>query len=71
MHFGLTLDSSDIDLLDTDLALLDTEIPSKHFFFFFDSKTFSRHVFKTCFEDIFSVTIFCLPKRRKDEKLLR
>ena len=34
MHFGLTLDSSDIDLLDTDLALLDTEIPSKHVFFF-------------------------------------
>ena len=33
MHFGLTLDSSDIDLLDTDLALLDTEIPSKHVFF--------------------------------------
>ena len=70
MHFGLTLDSSDIDLLDTDLALLDTEIPSKHVFFF-DSKTFSRHMFKTCFEDIFSVTIFCLLKRLKDEKLLR
>ena len=70
MHFGLTLDSSDIDLLDTDLALLDTEILIKHVFFF-DSKTFSRHMFKTCFEDIFSVTIFCLPKRLKDEKLLR
>ena len=70
MHFGLTLDLSGIDLLDTDLALLDTEIPSKHVFFF-DSKTFSRHMFKTCFEDIFSVTIFCLPKRLKDEKLLR
>ena len=70
MHFGLTLDSSDIDLLDTDLALLDKEIHSKHVFFF-DSKTFSRHMFKTCFEDIFSVTIFCLPKRLKDEKLLR
>ena len=36
MHFGLALDSSDIDLwnkdlLDTHLDLLDTNIPSKHF----------------------------------------
>ena len=36
MHFGFTLDSSDIDLLnidmlDTHLDLLDTDIPSKHF----------------------------------------
>ena len=37
MHFGLALDSSDIDLqnkdlLDTHLDLLDAGIPSKHFF---------------------------------------
>ena len=36
MHFGLALDSSDIDLwnkdlLDTHLDLLDTDIPSKYF----------------------------------------
>ena len=35
MHFGFTIDSSDIylwdiNLLDTDLDLLDTDIPSKH-----------------------------------------
>ena len=36
MHFGFTLDSPDtdlwnIDLLDTNLDLLDADIPSKHF----------------------------------------
>ena len=36
MHFGFTLDSSDIDLLNIDLLdvhldLLDTDIPSKYF----------------------------------------
>ena len=36
MHFGFALDSSDIDLLnmdllDTHLDLLDTDIPNKHF----------------------------------------
>ena len=38
MHFGFALDSSDIDLwnidfLDTNLDLLDTDIPNKYFFF--------------------------------------
>ena len=38
MHFGFALDSSDIDLwnidlLDTHLDLLDTDIPSKRLFF--------------------------------------
>ena len=51
MHFGFALDSSDIDfwnidLLDTHLGLLETDIPSKHFVclqeFF---QTSSRHVF--------------------------
>ena len=31
MHLGFALDLSDIDLLDTHLDLLDTDIPSKHF----------------------------------------
>ena len=53
MHFGFALDSSDIDLwnidlLDTHLDLLDTDIPSKNFVCLPDVfKTSSRHVFKT------------------------
>ena len=53
MHFVFTLDSSDIDLwdidlLDTHLDLLDTDIPSKHFICLQDVlKTCSRHIFKT------------------------
>ena len=53
MHFGLALDSSDkdllsIDLLDTHLDLLDTNIPSKQFVCHQDVlKTSSRHVLKT------------------------
>ena len=52
MHFGFALVSSDkdllkIDLLDTHLDLLDTDIPSKQFACLQDLlKTFSRHVFK-------------------------
>ena len=71
MHFGFALNSSDIDLwdidlLDTDLdlGLLDTDIPSKHFLCLQGvSKTSSRHVFTTCLEAVFSVTIFLLPRR--------
>ena len=91
MHFGFALDSSDIDLLnidliDTHLDLLDTDIPSKycdclHNVF----KTSSRHVFKASsrhvsktssrhvldmssrrLQDVFSVTIFYLPRRLPD-----
>ena len=48
MHFGFTLDSSDIDLLDAHLDLLYTDIPSKHFVCLEDIlKKPSRHVFKT------------------------
>ena len=48
MHIGFALDSSDIDLLnidllDTHLDLLDTDIPSKHFE---DQQMFWRHVLK-------------------------
>ena len=38
---------------------LDTDIPSKHFVYLQD-------VFKTCLQDVFSVIIFCLPRRLKD-----
>ena len=53
MHFRFALDSSDIDLLnidllDTHLDLLDTDIPSKYFACLHNVfKTSSRHVFKT------------------------
>ena len=38
---------------------LDTDIPSKHFVYLQD-------VFKTCLQDVFSVTIFRLPRRLQD-----
>ena len=107
MHFRSALELSNIDLwninlLDTHLDLLDTDIPTKYFVclhnvfktssrHIFKSssrhtfkkssrhvfktssrhvfKTSSRHVFKTSsrhFQDVFSVTIFCLPRRLKD-----
>ena len=53
MHFGFALELSNvdlinIDLLDTHLDLLDTDIPSKYFAFLHNVfKTSSRHVFKT------------------------
>ena len=63
MHFGFTLDSSDIDLwnidlLDAHLDLLDTDIPSKYFACLHNVfKTSSRHVFKTCLQDIFKTCL--------------
>ena len=53
MHFGFALEFSNvdllnIDLLDTHLDLLDTDIPSKSFACLHNIfKTSSRHVFKT------------------------
>ena len=53
MHFGFALELSNvdllnIDLLDTHLDLLDTDIPSKYFACLHNVfKTSSRHVFKT------------------------
>ena len=56
-----------IDLLDTHLDLLDTDIPSKHFVCLHNVfKSSSGHIFKTCLqymslrclEDVFSITIF-------------
>ena len=62
MHFGFALELSNvdllnIDLLDTHLDLLDTDIPSKYFAFLHNIfKMSSRHVFKTSsrrLEDVF------------------
>ena len=53
MHFGFTLELSDIDLsnvdlLDTHLDLLDTDIPGKYFVSLHSVfKTSSRYVLKT------------------------
>ena len=87
MHFGFGLDLSHIDLwnmdlLNTHLDLLDTDISSKYFACLFNVfKTSSRHVFKTSsrqvsrrlqdrssrrLQDIFSVTIFRLPRLLQD-----
>ena len=59
MHFTFALDSSDIDLLyidllDTHLDMLDTNIPSKHFFL---SPRRLEDVFKTCFQDVFKACL--------------
>ena len=45
MNLGFAFDSSNKDLLDTDLDLLDTNIPNQDFVFLQD-------VFKTCLQDI-------------------
>ena len=64
MHFGFALELSDIDLwnidlLDTHLDLLDTDIPSKHFVCLHNVfKTSWRHVFKTS-----SINVFKTPSR--------
>ena len=70
MHFGFTLDSSDLDLWNIDLLgahldLLDTDNSSKHFVCFQNVlqtssrhifKTFSRHVFKTSSRYVFTTS---------------
>ena len=62
MHFGFALDSSDIyllniDLLDTHLDLLDTDIPNKQSICLQDVlKTSSRHFFKTSSRYIFKTS---------------
>ena len=85
MHFGFALELSNvdllnIDLLDTHLDLLDTDIPSKYFACLHNVfKTSSRHVFKTSSRRLqrnnFSsskmssrrlATIFRLPRRLQD-----
>ena len=61
MHFGFALSNIDlwnVDLLDTHLDLLDTDIPSKYFVclhnFF---KTQLQDIFKTCLQDIFKTCL--------------
>ena len=80
MHFGFALELSNvdllnIDLLDTHLDLLDTDIPSKYFACLHNVfKTSSRHVFKRSsrrLQDVFRVTIFRLQDVLEDIKLLR
>ena len=62
MHFGCALELSNIDLwnidlLDTHLDLLDTDIPSKYFVCLHNVfKTSSRHVFKTSSRHIFKTS---------------
>ena len=57
MHLGFALDLSDIDLLDTHLDLLDTDIPSKYFAFLHNVfKTSSRHVFKASSRHVFKTS---------------
>ena len=62
MYFGLALELSNvdllnIDLLDTHLDLLDTDIPSKYFACLHNVfKTSSRHVFKICLQDVFKTS---------------
>ena len=62
MHFGFALELSDIDLwnidlLDTHLDLLDTDIPSKYFACLHNVfKTSSRHVFKTSSRHVFKTS---------------
>ena len=65
MHLGFALDSSDIDLRDIDLSdtdsdLLDTDISSKHFV---GLQRRLQDILKTCLQNVFSITIFHLPRR--------
>ena len=70
MHFGSTLDLSDIDLwkidlLDTHLNLLDTAISSKHFVCLQDVfKVPSRHIFKALLQGKFSRRLQGMSSRR-------
>ena len=64
MHFGIVLDLSDIDLLnidllDTHLDLLDTDIPNKQFLCLQDMSSGRL-------EDFCSITIFRLQRRLGD-----
>ena len=70
MQFGLALELSDIDLwsidlLDTHLDLLDIDIPS----ILFPSTVSSRRLqdmSSRCLQDVFSITMFRLPRRLED-----
>ena len=70
MHFGFALELSDIDLwnidlLDTHLDLLDTNITSKNFVCLRDVlKTSSRYVFKTSSRHVFKTSSRRLGRRK-------
>ena len=70
MHFGFVLELSNvdllnIDLLDTRLDLLDTDIPSKYFACLHNVfKTSSRHVFKTSSRHVFKTSSRRLGRRK-------
>ena len=68
MHFGFTLDSSDIDLWnDTHLDLWDTGIPNKHFAYLQDVlKTSSRHFLKTSTKYVFKTLRDMSSRRLQD-----
>ena len=79
MHVVFALDLSDIDLgnmdlLDTHLYLLDTDIPSKHIFVSVTSSrrfqdmpsTLRQDMSSRRLEDVFSITIFCLARYLQD-----
>ena len=57
MYFGIVLELSDIDLWNTHLDLLDTDIPSKYFVCLHSVfKTSSRYVFKTSSRHVFKTS---------------
>ena len=64
MHFEFALELADIDLWNIDLLvthldLLGTDIPSKYFVSIHNVfRTSSRHVFKTCLQDMSSRHVF-------------
>ena len=75
MYFGFALELSNvdllnIDLLDTHLDLLDTDISSKYIACLHNVfKMSSRHlqdISSTRLKDVFSITIFRLPRRLQD-----
>ena len=80
MHFGFALELSNIDLLnidllDTRLDLLDTDIPNKYFACLHNVfKTSSRHVFKTSSRHVFKTSsrhVFKTSSRRLQRTIFR
>ena len=51
------IDLLGIDLLDTDLDLIDADIPSKYFVCNRDVKTCLKGMFKTCLQDVFKTCL--------------
>ena len=72
MHSGFALelpnvDLSNIDLLDTHLDLLDTDIPSKYFACLHNIfKTSSRHIFKTSSRHLHEMSSYMSSRHLQD-----